>query len=75
MDWVFFAYLAAAVWIGFALGVVTLVLMVSASSRAPSRPSQPVADNLGHRVRTLIENGTFDAQIERAIQRNAKRRG
>lgn len=39
------------------------------------QPNEPVADNLGGRVRTLMDRGIFDAQIERAIQRNNERRG
>lgn len=32
-------------------------------------------DNLGTRIRALIEAGTFDAQIARAIKRNEARKG
>lgn len=72
MSWTDIGLLILAVWIG--LIQIFLVLVVTAS-RAPTRAVPPPADNLGTRVRSLIESGAFDAQIERAIQRNAKRRG
>lgn len=38
-------------------------------------PPRTVDANLGTRVRSLIDAGIFDAQIERAIRRNNERRG